>query len=113
MKHEMQITNRECTKYANMNLLLYSWTSIYRGVHNTAGKGKGGRKEREALNELHDTGREETFTDHAGMKNTMQDRQLNWAMKAVPERYKKSHIISIANVPRSRSLPVSFLLEFV
>lgn len=39
-----------------------------------------------------------------GMKNTMRDRQLNWAMKAVPERYKKSHIISIANVPRSRSL---------
>jgi len=35
MKNEMQITNREYTKYANMNLLLYSRTSIYRRSANT------------------------------------------------------------------------------
>lgn len=40
----------------------------------------------------------------------MRDHQLNWAMKAVPERYKKSHIISIANVPRSCSLLFGLLL---
>jgi len=60
MKNEMQITNREYTKYANMNLL-YSRTSIYRGSANIIRKRKRERKRSRPLSELHDTGREDTL----------------------------------------------------